>query len=190
MLSAIRRTLGSPAQTGLRAGASRYFQTEIPVQAISQFPTQVTTLPNGVRVATQKTWDETATVGLWIDAGTRYETPESNGTAHFLEHMFFKGTTRRPRLKLEQEIENLGAHLNAYTTRENTVFYGKVYKDDVNQMMDVLADITQNSTITEEAMEEERGVILRERWRRLRRTIKRLFSTVFTKPLSVTATSE
>lgn len=125
-------------------------------------PTQVTTLPNGLRVASQQTADETLTVGVWIDAGSRFETKESNGTAHFLEHMAFKGTKRRKRLQLEQEIENMGGHLNAYTSREQTVYYAKCFRDDLRQGVDILADILQNSTLEPQQIEFERGVILRE----------------------------
>ena len=80
---------------------------------------QVTRLPNGLRVASETVpHATTATVGVWIDAGSRYETDASNGTAHFLEHMAFKGTATRTVRDLEVEIENMGGHLNAYTSRE------------------------------------------------------------------------
>mmetsp|Transcript_47682 Transcript_47682/g.102117 ORF Transcript_47682/g.102117 Transcript_47682/m.102117 type:complete len:474 (+) Transcript_47682:191-1612(+) len=125
-------------------------------------PTEVTTLPSGLRVASQQTADETLTVGVWIDAGSRFETKENNGTAHFLEHMAFKGTRRRSRLQLEREIENMGGHLNAYTSREQTVYYAKCFKDDLRQGVDILADILQNSTLDGAHVEFERGVILRE----------------------------
>lgn len=59
----------------------------------------------------------TASVGVWIDAGSRYETAENNGVAHFLEHVAFKGTHKRSQTRLETEIEDMGAHLNAYTSR-------------------------------------------------------------------------
>ena len=61
-----------------------------------------------------------------IDAGSRYETSANNGTAHFLEHMAFKGTKARTTSGLEEEIENMGGHLNAYTSREQTTYYAKV----------------------------------------------------------------
>jgi len=91
-------------------------------------PTKVDTLANGMRVATEQSAAETATIGVFIDAGSRYETDASNGAAHFLEHMAFKGTTKRSRHDLEVEIENMGGHLNAYTSREMTVYYAKVFK--------------------------------------------------------------
>ncbi|KAJ0037048.1 hypothetical protein NL108_016426, partial [Boleophthalmus pectinirostris] len=101
-------------------------------------------------------------VGLWIDAGSRYENQRNNGTAHFLEHMAFKGTRKRSQLDLELEIENMGAHLNAYTSREQTVYYAKAFSKDLPRAVEILADIIQNSTLGEAEIERERGVILRE----------------------------
>ena len=124
--------------------------------------TKVTTLPNGLRVASQPMFSEGLTVGLWIDAGSRYETAATNGTAHFLEHLAFKGTKRRDRVTLEKEIENMGGHLNAYTSREQTVYFANVHKGGLKQGVDILADVVQNSTLSPRAIEEERGVILRE----------------------------
>lgn len=125
--------------------------------------TRVTTLPNGLRVATESNLSlKTATVGVWIDAGSRFETDRTNGTAHFLEHMIFKGTQRRSARQLEEEIENLGGHLNAYTSREQTTYYAKVLDKDVPQAMDILADILQNSKFEQNRIERERDVILRE----------------------------
>lgn len=125
-------------------------------------PTQVTTLGSGLRVASEDSGGETATVGVWIDAGSSFETDADNGAAHFLEHMAFKGTTKRTQLELEKEIENIGGHLNAYTSREQTVYYAKVLKDDVPQAIDILSDILQNSKLDTGAIERERGVIMRE----------------------------
>lgn len=125
--------------------------------------TRVTTLPNGLRVATESNLAaKTATVGVWIDAGSRFETDETNGTAHFLEHMIFKGTERRSARDLEEEIENMGGHLNAYTSREQTTYYAKVMDKDVNNALDILADILQNSKFEENRISRERDVILRE----------------------------
>ncbi|KAL8241783.1 hypothetical protein R6Q59_012085 [Mikania micrantha] len=125
--------------------------------------TRVTTLPNGLRVATESNLAaQTATVGVWIDAGSRFETEETNGVAHFLEHMIFKGTEKRTVRGLEEEIENLGGHLNAYTSREQTTFYAKVMGGDVPKALDILSDILQNSKFDERLINRERGVILRE----------------------------
>merc|ERR1719424_1090259 len=98
---------------GPRVAAARSFSS-VPAQQA----TAVSTLPNQLRVASESTGGETATVGVWIDTGSRYETDANNGVAHFLEHMAFKGTAKRSQLQLEMEVENMGAHLNAYTSRE------------------------------------------------------------------------
>jgi mitochondrial-processing peptidase subunit beta len=124
--------------------------------------TQVTKLTSGTRIASETSGGETATVGVWIDAGSRYETAQNNGAAHFLEHMAFKGTNKRTQQQLEMEIENMGGHLNAYTSREQTVYYAKVFKQDVPKAMEILSDILTNSKLDEAAITRERDVILRE----------------------------
>jgi len=126
-------------------------------------PRQVTTLPNGLRVASETTpHAATATVGVWIDAGSRYESASDNGAAHFLEHMAFKGTTTRDARALETEVENMGGHLNAYTSREQTCYYARVFSKDVPAALDILGDILQRSLLDAAAVERERDVILRE----------------------------
>jgi len=130
---------------------------------ISNAPvTEVSQTTNGIRVASEASYGETAAVGVWIDAGSRYETPKNNGAAHFLEHMAFKGTKTRTQKQLEIEIENMGAHLNAYTSREQTVYYARVFKNDVPKAVEILSDILQNSLLDEGAITRERDVILRE----------------------------
>ena len=125
--------------------------------------TRVSTLPNGLTVATEANPSaQTATVGAWIDAGSRSESERNNGTAHFLEHMAFKGTGKRSQQALELEVENLGAHLNAYTSREQTVYYAKSFRQDVGKAVDIISDILQNSKLDSGALERERDVILRE----------------------------
>ncbi|XP_078428140.1 putative mitochondrial-processing peptidase subunit beta, mitochondrial [Wolffia australiana] len=126
---------------------------------------RISTLPNGIRVATQtspSSATHTASVGVWIDSGSRYDAPHASGTAHFLEHMIFKGTRRRTASSLEEEIENMGARLNAYTSREQTTYYSDVLSGDVPVAIDILADILQNSRFPDHAIRRERGVILRE----------------------------
>jgi mitochondrial-processing peptidase subunit beta len=94
--------------------------------------------------------------------GSRYENSTNNGVAHFLEHINFKGTSKRRREQLEEEVENIGAHLNAYTSREQTVYYAKVFKNDIPRAMEILSDILLNAKLTQDSVEQERGVILRE----------------------------
>lgn len=78
------------------------------------------------------------------------------------QHLAFKGTRSRSQTQLELEVENLGAHLNAYTSREQTVYYAKAFDKDVPQAVDILSDILQHSKLEESAIERERDVILRE----------------------------
>nr|XP_039256029.1 mitochondrial-processing peptidase subunit beta-like [Styela clava] len=160
MYSRFAKNLVKPARQ-LKQVVQRGEATRAVVQ-VNTPETRVTTLSNGFRIATENSDLPTCTVGLWIDAGSRYESEKNNGTAHFLEHMAFKGTSNRSQLELELEIENMGAHLNAYTSREQTVYYAKAFSKDLPQAVEILADIIQNSTLGEAEIERERGVILRE----------------------------
>ena len=120
-------------------------------------------LANGLRVISEARADvTTAAVGIWVDAGGRYETPAQNGIAHMLEHMAFKGTARRSALDIAVEIENVGGHLNAYTSREQTAYYARVLGADVALAVDLLADILQHSSFAEEELARERTVVLQE----------------------------
>jgi len=151
----------SKINSSIARKAFRSFST-YPAYVVNAPLTEVSKTSNGVTVASETAHGETATVGVWIDAGSRYETEKNSGAAHFLEHMAFKGTKSRTQQQLEMEIENLGGHLNAYTSREQTVYYAKVFKSDVPKAVEILADILQNSQLDEGAIERERGVILRE----------------------------
>ncbi|KAJ0971362.1 hypothetical protein J5N97_019321 [Dioscorea zingiberensis] len=171
-LSRSRRRITSLASTLLRARRLTSLPAANPNASEEPVPdnapllrspeVRVSTLPNGIRVATQSSSSHMASVGVWIEAGSRFEDPGTNGTAHFLEHMIFKGTRRRTARSLEEEIENLGARLNAYTSREQTTFFADVFRHDVPVAIDVLADILQNSKFPDHAIKRERGVILRE----------------------------
>jgi len=124
---------------------------------------QITTLANGLRIATDRIATvDTVSLGIWVDVGTRHETPEVNGVAHFLEHMAFKGTERRSARAIAEEIEAVGGHLNAYTSRESTAYYAKVLKEDMPLALDILSDILINSSFDAAELERERTVILQE----------------------------
>ena len=123
----------------------------------------VSMLANGLRVVSDPMDGvETVSLGLWVGVGTRDEAPARNGVAHLLEHMAFKGTERRSAREIAEEIEAVGGHLNAYTTRESTAFYAKVLKEDAPLAIDILADILQNSLFEQEELERERDVVLQE----------------------------
>jgi predicted Zn-dependent peptidase len=124
---------------------------------------RITTLENGMRVITDRMESvETVSLGVWVDVGTRHEPAEINGVAHLLEHMAFKGTERRSALDIAAEIEAVGGHLNAYTSREHTAYYAKVLKEDMALAVDILGDILQHSVFDQRELERERTVILQE----------------------------
>ena len=105
---------------------------------------------------------ETAAVGVWVDTGARRESARLNGISHLLEHMAFKGTKRRSALAIAEEIESVGGHLNAYTSREQTAYIGRVLKEDVPLAIDILADIVQHATMPDDELERERKVVIQE----------------------------
>lgn len=124
---------------------------------------RLTTLDNGLRVATD-TMDtvETVTLGAWVETGSRDEPAALNGVSHFLEHMVFKGTARRSAREIAEEIEAVGGHINAYTSRENTAFYAKVLKDDAGLAVDLVSDIMMHATMDPTELEREKSVICQE----------------------------
>lgn len=125
--------------------------------------TQLTTLPNGLRIVTERMPGlASASIGVWLTAGGRHERPEQNGIAHFLEHMAFKGTARRSALQIAEEIEDVGGYINAYTSREMTAYYARVLEADVPLALDVISDIVLNPAFDPKEIETERHVILQE----------------------------
>ncbi|MEM7211055.1 MAG: pitrilysin family protein [Pseudomonadota bacterium] len=124
---------------------------------------QLHTLSNGFRIVTEHMPGlASASLGVWVDAGTRHETRAENGIAHFLEHMAFKGTSQRTALQIAEEIEDVGGYLNAYTSRERTAYYARVLSAEVPLALDLISDILRDPTLAENEIETERGVILQE----------------------------
>jgi predicted Zn-dependent peptidase len=120
-------------------------------------------LPNGIRVLTEAVPQfASTTVGIWVENGSRYETPEKNGISHFLEHIFFKGTERRTAKQIAEEIDAVGGVLNAFTGKEYTCYYAKVLREDLPLALDVLSDLFLRSKFEAEEIERERSVILQE----------------------------
>ena len=122
------------------------------------------TYPNGLRLITVPMHDTgTVTVQIMVGTGSRYETPEINGISHFLEHMMFKGTTKRPgAMDISHELDSIGAEYNAFTHKEYTGYYAKSSADHFEQILDVVTDIFLNSKLVPEEVEKERGVIIQE----------------------------
>jgi predicted Zn-dependent peptidase len=122
-----------------------------------------TVLPSGLRIVTDPmSTVETVSLGVWVDAGTRHEMPEINGVSHLLEHMAFKGTERRSARAIAEEMDAVGGHLNAYTSRDHTAYYAKILKEDVALSLDVLSDILQHSTMDAEELAREQAVVVQE----------------------------
>lgn len=123
---------------------------------------QITSLANGVKVATESWSGELATIQVAVKAGSRQETLESSGVSHFLEHLNLRGTRNRTRTQLEEEIDRLGGHLEAVTTRETTTYTFTVPKGSTAEAVDILGDILTNSLYDQNQIEAEREAIYRE----------------------------
>ncbi len=124
---------------------------------------QLTTLNNGLRVITDTAPDvHSVALGIWVNVGTRNEDPAYNGAAHMVEHMLFKGTPTRSTQQIAETIEDVGGHMNAYTSREMTSYHIHLLKNDMRLGLEVLADIYQNAVMPQDELERERHVILQE----------------------------
>ncbi|MHB8885883.1 MAG: M16 family metallopeptidase [Methylovirgula sp.] len=124
---------------------------------------EITTLPSGLRIVTDRMEHlETASLGVWVAAGSRYERTDEHGLSHLLEHMAFKGTRRRSARDIAEEIETTGGDLNAATSVEQTAYYAHVLADDAPLALDILADILTESTFDAGELEREKDVILQE----------------------------
>jgi predicted Zn-dependent peptidase len=121
-------------------------------------------LKNGLRVITVPMKDNpTVTVLVLVEAGSKYEAKEVNGISHFLEHMCFKGTTKRPKgIDISKELDALGSQYNAFTAQEYTGYYAKSDARHFRQIFDVISDIYLNSTFPDAEIQKEKGVIIEE----------------------------
>ena len=121
-----------------------------------------TTLANGLRIIHTPSPTSVVYCGYAIDAGTRDEQEHETGLAHFVEHMLFKGTTRRRAWHILNRMENVGGDLNAFTNKEETVVYSAFLKKDFTRALELLTDIVFRSTFPQHEIDKERGVILEE----------------------------
>ncbi|KAG2382018.1 hypothetical protein C9374_005810 [Naegleria lovaniensis] len=134
----------------------------LPKELTKAAATRVTVLDNGFRVVTEPKVGETSAVGVFIGAGSRQESVLNNGVAHFLEHMYFKGTNKRSKVDIEAEHERTGSLLNAHTSREYTAFTIQCLKNNVDRSVNSLSEILLDSKLDEKDINEERSVILLE----------------------------
>jgi predicted Zn-dependent peptidase len=122
-----------------------------------------TTLPGGLRVLTETMPGVlSATLGIWVDVGSRDETPAVAGSSHFLEHLLFKGTTSRGALEIATAMDAVGGEMNAFTAKEHTCFYANVLASDLPLAVTLLADLVTEATNTAADLESERTVVLEE----------------------------
>lgn len=120
-------------------------------------------LNNGIRVVTEYIpYVNSVSIGVWIANGSRDEDESNNGISHFIEHMMFKGTTKRNAKQIAESIEEIGGQINAFTSKEATCFYIKVLDSHIEIAIDVLSDMLLNSKISDDDIEKEKGVILEE----------------------------
>ncbi|WP_286058524.1 M16 family metallopeptidase [Bacillus mojavensis] len=121
------------------------------------------TCQNGVRVVLENNPTvRSVAIGVWIGTGSRHETPEINGISHFLEHMFFKGTSTRSAREIAESFDRIGGQVNAFTSKEYTCYYAKVLDEHANYALDVLADMFFHSTFDENELKKEKNVVYEE----------------------------
>ena len=122
-----------------------------------------TIMSNGVRLISQRVEHmHTVSIGIWVSNGTRNESPDHNGMAHFIEHLLFKGTKRRTARQISHEIDSMGGILNAFTGHEYVCYYAKVLASFLPRVADLLTDIFLHSNFPADEIERERKVILQE----------------------------
>lgn len=121
------------------------------------------TLSNGLNIVTyEMRYVNSVAINIIVNVGSRYENLSQSGMAHFLEHMAFKGTTRRSYMDIAREFDAIGGYFNAYTSREHTVYYAKSLHNNFPKALDILADILQNSIFDEKEIQKELAVITQE----------------------------
>ena len=120
-------------------------------------------LPNGARIVTEKMPHvRSASVGIWLDSGSRAEPPEQNGIAHFIEHMVFKGTHKRSAEEIAQSVDSVGGMLDAFTAKEMTCFNAKVLDEHLSIAVDVLSDLVLHPRFDDADLAKEKQVVLEE----------------------------
>lgn len=122
-----------------------------------------TTLSNGVRVVTEHIPSvRSISVGLWVFTGSRDEAGAEAGISHFIEHMVFKGTRKRPMRSIASRMEAVGGYLNAFTSKEYTCYYARALDEHLGRAIDLICDLILNPLFPEHAIEKEIGVVLEE----------------------------
>lgn len=124
---------------------------------------KIITLENGLRIVFEKTDRvRTCSMGIWVASGSAYETPETAGTSHFIEHMLFRGTQRRSALDIAVEMDEIGGVINAYTAKELTCYYAHTLTEHMPKALDIICDMVRNPSLSQEDINLEKGVIKEE----------------------------
>ncbi|MEI9907679.1 MAG: pitrilysin family protein [Actinomycetota bacterium] len=122
-----------------------------------------TILPSGLRIVTEEVPTvRSAAIGMWVNVGSRDETPAVAGASHFLEHLLFKGTKTRTALEISSAVESVGGEMNAFTGKEYTCFYARVIDTDLPMAIDVVSDLITSSLVTASDVDAERKVVIEE----------------------------
>ena len=125
--------------------------------------TKIIKLDNGLRIVLQESdHAKTCSLGIWIASGSCYETPETAGTSHFIEHMLFRGTKTRSALDIAVEMDEIGGIINAYTAKEMTCFYAHTLSEHMPKALDIICDMIANPLLSPEDIDLEKGVIKEE----------------------------
>ncbi|MBQ8763522.1 MAG: insulinase family protein [Clostridia bacterium] len=124
---------------------------------------EIITLENGLRIVLENNKNaKTCSVVIWVASGSSYETPETAGTSHFIEHMIFKGSEKRSALDIAVEMDEIGGYLNAYTARESTCFYARTLSEHMPKALDIVCDMVRNPRLDAGDIELEKGIIKEE----------------------------
>jgi predicted Zn-dependent peptidase len=146
------------ATTKQPAGSTRTLLTEGDGGVVRR-----TVAPGGLRIVTEAMPQvRSVTFGVWVGVGSRDETPSLAGASHYLEHLLFKGTTRRGALEISSALDGVGGEMNAFTTKEYTCYYARVLDIDLPLAVDVVCDMVSSSLIAAADVDSERGVICEE----------------------------
>ncbi|KAG2179071.1 hypothetical protein INT43_001921 [Umbelopsis isabellina] len=163
LLSRSRTTLQQPEEIKPKAFDAAKYPTK--VQEFSKSSTglsKVTTLPNGVRVASENTPGHFSAVGVYVDAGSRYESPANQGVSHILDRLAFKSTKTSSADEMLSKLESLGGNIMCSSSRESIMYQSAVFNQDVQQVMSIFADVICNPVIAPEEVEEQRQTALYE----------------------------
>lgn len=122
----------------------------------------MTELDNGIKVVSEKTNSNATTVGVWLEAGPRYETKELNGITNFIENLVFKNTKSRNSKQIQKDVYQLGGSINSFTNRDSAGFYATVAPSDALKAVELLSDLLQNPVLSNEDIEATRKQVLKQ----------------------------